>query len=367
MVLLALMIGCVILLAGLFFMEPVLRLFGATDTLLPFAREYFGVIVFGTPLLCLAMTTNNAARAEGNAKVAMGTMLTGAVLNIILDPVFIFALDMGVRGAAIATVLSQGAAALFLFIYFISGKSEIRVSVSYLRLQWPVVREIFAIGASAFARAAAGSILVSIVNNTLARYGGDTAIAAFGIIFRIIHFVFMPMLGITQGLQPILGFNYGAKQYDRVKQSFTIASISATVFSTICFAVLMVLPGVIIGAFSRDPELISVGTQALRYMVLLMPFVGYQVVGSGLFQALGKAAEPLVPSLARQVLIMIPLVIVLPTVFGINGVWLSMPVSDGLSFALTFMLVIVQMRKIGSPESGGGETALKREAARVET
>jgi putative MATE family efflux protein len=352
MVLLSLMISVFILIVGLIFMVPVLKLFGATETLLPSATEYFGVIILGTPLLSFAMTVNNAARAEGNAKVAMGTMLVGAVLNIILDPVFIFGLGMGVRGAAVATVISQGASALFLFIYFASGKSEIRVGISYLRLRWPIVKEIFAVGSSAFARAAAGSIMVAIVNNTLARYGGDTAIAAFGIIFRVVHFVFMPMMGITQGLQPILGFNYGAKQYDRVKQSFNLASISASLYGLVFFIIIIAIPRTIFSAFSRDPELLSVGTTALRYMVLMLPLIGFQVVGSGLFQALGKAIEALVLSLSRQVLILIPMVIVLPLLFGIGGVWLSFPFSDALSFIITLLLVIAQMRKLAPAGKG---------------
>lgn len=366
MVLLSLMISFTILIIGLFLMVPILKLFGATETLLPSAMEYFSVIIFGTPLLSFTMSANNAARAEGNAKVAMGTMLVGAVLNIILDPVFIFGLGMGVKGAAVATVISQGASALFLFIYFRSGKSEIRVGTKYLRLRWPIVKEIFAVGASAFARAAAGSIMAALVNNTLARYGGDTAIAAFGIIFRIVHFVFMPIMGITQGLQPILGFNYGAKQYGRVKQSFNLAIISATVYGLVFFIIIISIPRTIFGAFSRDPELLSVGTTALRYMVLMLPLIGFQVVGSGLFQALGKAIEALVLSLSRQVLILIPMVIVLPLLFGITGVWLSFPFSDALSFIITLFLVIAQMRKLAPAGKGDLTTIYEGDTAGAE-
>ncbi len=367
MVLLSLSISFVILIVGLFFMTPILKLFGATDTLLPSARAYFGVIILGIPLVSFSMSMNNAARAEGNAKVAMGTMIIGAVLNIILDPVFIFWLKMGVRGAAVATVISQGASALFLIIYFSSGKSEIHIDSIYLRFRWSIVKEIFAVGASAFARASAGSIMAALVNNTLARYGGDIGIAAFGIVFRIISFVFMPMMGITQGLQPILGFNYGARQYHRVKKSFHLASISATIYGLVCHIILMTMPRIIFGAFSNDPELLAVGEKALRYMVLLLPLIGFQAVGSGMFQALGKALEALILSLARQVLILIPLVIVLPLLFGITGVWLSFPFSDALSFTLTLVLVIVQMRKMEKLSSDGTILILDGGAAQAET
>jgi putative MATE family efflux protein len=362
MVLLSVTISAVVLAICLLFLTPVLRLFGATDTLLPSARAYFGIIVLGIPFVSFAMSMNNAARAEGNAKVAMGTMLIGALLNIILDPVFIFGLELGVRGAAIATVISQGSSALFLFIYFTSGKSEIRIGSAYLRFRWPIIREIFAIGASAFAMAAAGSIMVALVNNTLARYGGDNGIAAFGIVFRIISFVFMPVMGISQGLQPILGFNYGAKQYDRVKNSFTIASISATVYVLFCFTILMTMPRIIFGAFSNDPDLLVVGETALRHMVLMLPLIGFQVVGSTLFQALGKALQALIISLTRQVLILIPMVIVLPLLLGIMGVWLAFPFSDFLSFLLTFTLVVSQMRKIEPPGTGKLALILEEDA-----
>jgi putative MATE family efflux protein len=373
MALLSLVVSAAILVTGLVFMVPILKLFGATETLLPYAVEYFGVIILGTPLLTFAMSVNNAARAEGNAKVAMVTMLVGAGLNILLDPLFIFRFGMGVRGAAVATVISQGASALFLLLYFTSGRSEIRTGLSYLRLRWPIVKEIFAVGVSVFARAASGSIMVALVNNTLGRYGGDIAIAAFGVIFRIVHFVFMPLMGINQGLQPILGFNYGARRFGRVRHSFAIASISASVYATVCFLILMVMPGAVFGLFTRDRELISVGVTALRYMVLMLPLVGFQVVGSGMFQALGKALEALVLSLARQVLILIPLVILLPLLLGITGVWLSLPLSDALSFSLTLALAIAQMRKIRDAgvdlrESGFHESSARTEhAVRAET
>ena len=204
--------------------------------------------------------------------------------------------------------------------------------------------------------------MVALVNNTLARYGGDTAIAAFGVIFRVVHFVFMPMMGITQGLQPILGFNYGAGQYNRVKQSFNLASIIASVYGTICVIIMVAMPGTIFSAFSRDTELVSVGTTALRYMVLMLPLIGFQVVGSGLFQALGKAIEALVLSLSRQVLILIPMVIVLPFLFGIKGVWLSFPFSDTLSFVITLLLVIAQMRKLHPLDRSGLKTVIEGEA-----
>jgi putative MATE family efflux protein len=346
MVLLGLVISLTILAVGLVFTTRILQLFGATEMLLPQARSYFSIIILGTPFLTLAVAVNNAARAEGNATVAMATMLVGAVLNIILDPVFIFALNMGVRGAAVATVIAQGASALFLLMYFISGRSEIPMGLPYFRIRWNITREMFAIGASVFARIAAGSIMLALINNTLARYGGETGIAAFGINFRIINFVFMPLIGITQGLQPILGFNYGARKYGRVKQSFGMAAVSAVSYAFICFIILMSMPGVIYGAFTRDRELISTGVTALRYMVLLLPLVGFQVVGSGLFQALGKSVEALVLSLARQVIILFPLVLLLPRILGVTGIWLSLPFSDALSVTLTVVLVVSQMRKI---------------------
>jgi putative MATE family efflux protein len=346
MVVLSIFLSAVILAAGEVFMLPVLRMFGATPTILPYAKDYFRIIILGAPLITFAMAVNNAARAEGNAGIAMGTMLIGAGLNIILDPVFIFGLGMGIKGAAVATVISQAASAIFLLIYFQSGKSEIHFGFKYFKIKWNIVKEIFAIGASVFARHGAMTITSALINNALRRHGGDVGIAAFGVIFRVFSFFIMPMMGINQGLQPILGFNYGARHYGRVMESFKKGVVTSTVYSIVGYAILMLLPGLILGIFSNDPELISIGRDAMRIAIIILPLVGFQIVGSGLFQALGKAVPALFLSLARQVFFLIPMVILLPLFFGLNGVWVSFPAADALSFLATLVLVLVMMKKL---------------------
>ncbi|HSW37929.1 MAG TPA: MATE family efflux transporter, partial [Acidobacteriota bacterium] len=285
-------------------------------------------------------------RAEGNAKTAMNSMLIGAVSNIILDPIFIIWLGLGVQGAAIATVISIAFSCIFLARYLLSGKSEIRLRPHHITLQKNVVYEIFGVGSPEFARTAAMSITAAIFNNILRGLGGELPIAAFGIIFRIISFVFMPIIGIAQGVQPILGFNFGARQYDRVRQGLSIANKNATMIALIGFAVFMIFPAHILRIFSTDAALIAMGTSAVRLIVLGLPFIGYQSIGTSLFQAIGKARPAIFLALSRQVLFLIPIVIILSKLLKLQGVWLSFPVTDIISFLVTYILVSRELRNL---------------------
>jgi putative MATE family efflux protein len=346
MILLSLITGLCCLIVGFLANDPLLRLFGANEALMPYSRDYLLVILMGGPMFTFSMVASSAARAEGNAKVAMNTMLIGAILNIFLDPVFILYLDMGVRGAAIATVISVTASCIFLLHYLLSGKSEIRFHLHHMKLKLSIVGEIFAIGSSDFARTAAMSMTSAIFNNILRNLGGELPIATFGIIFRVMSFVFMPMIGIAQGAQPILGFNFGAQQFDRVKKSLGLAIKSATMVALVGFAVFLLFPGPILRIFSTDEELIRMGTTATRWLVLGLPLVGYQHIGTSLFQALGKAKPAVFLALSRQVLFLIPMVIILSHLLGLRGVWLSFPASDSISFIVTFVMVTYELRRL---------------------
>jgi putative MATE family efflux protein len=346
MILLSLATGFFCLVAGISAMRPLLILFGANDALLPYSKDYILVILLGSPLITFSMVASSAARAEGNAKVAMNTMLIGAICNIALDPVFIVLLDLGVQGAAIATVISMGASCAFLLRYLLSGKSEILIQLHHLKLKTAIVKEIFAVGSSDFARTAAMSLTSALFNNILRSLGGELPIATFGIIFRVISFVFMPMIGIAQGAQPILGFNYGARQFDRVKKSLRLANQSATAISCVGFLVFLIFPGRILQIFSTDEKLIAMGIEATRWLVLGMPFVGYQNIGTSLFQALGKAKPAIFLALSRQVLFLIPMVVFLSRILGLRGVWLSFPAADVVSFIVTFIMVAYEMRNL---------------------
>jgi putative MATE family efflux protein len=339
MVFLAMVAGFLFLAVGILIPVPLLYLFGATDTILPSALEYFRIVNLSSPLMAFIMATNNAVRSEGNAGFAMLVMMLGAGLNILLDPVFIFVLDLGIRGAAIATVISNAVGCIFLWAYFARGKSEIPVGLRFFRLNRTVVSEILAVGASSFARSGAMSFTTILLNHTLRTLGGDIGIATFGIIFRLLMFLFMPLNGITQGLQPIVGFNYGARRFSRVRYSIRIASISATCAATAAFIILLAFPAFFVRCFTRDPALVASGVNALRCALFCLPLAGYQIIGGGVFQALGKAVPALLLTLSRQVLILIPMVIILPNFFGLNGVWYAFPVSDAASFGITWILI----------------------------
>lgn len=350
MLLMASILGLLFLLLGSLAIVPLLKLCGTTEAMMPYAVDYFQIFLFAAPFLIMNMTCANAIIAEGNAKFAMLTMAMGAVLNILLDPIFIYVLDMGVRGAATATTISIAFSCLFFVRYLWRGQSEIPVGRRFLRPNWSLIKRILAIGSPAFAREGAMSVTLGLLNNALRIYGGEVAIAAFGVIFRVFAFIFMPLFGLTIGLQPIVGYNYGAGQYKRVKRSIWLASVVSTAATTSGFLVMMLFPGFIIKLFTSDPELIELGRKALRLMVLTIPLVGIQVIGSGIFQALGKSVQALLLTLSRQVLVLIPLVLIMPRLFGLTGVWLSFPVADIISFLITLAFLLTAVKKM--PEEG---------------
>lgn len=331
---LGIFLGLAYSLTGLFFLEPLLELFGATPGIMPYARAYLEIIMAGSAVFTLGIAAEDLVRAEGNARYAMFGMLLGAGLNIVLDPLFIFGFEMGVRGAAIATILAQFASTVFLLRYFLAGKSSVVFKPGFLVPDSTISKEVAAIGLSPFIVEASNSTMMVFVNNALATYGGDVSIAAFGIIHRILLLIFLPMLGISFGLQPIVGYNYGAKQFSRVVESVKVALKVSTLFSLPGFLIMFFFPAPIIHVFSSDPELTAVGTGAMRIVVLILPFIGFQLVGTTVFQALGKPKPAFILSLSRQLLFLLPLVLVLPRSYGLDGVWAAFPISDFLACIL---------------------------------
>ena len=346
MISLSVVTGIICMIAGLIFMDPLLRVFGADDAIMPYGRDYISIILLGSPFFIFSVVASSAARAEGNAGIAMLSLVIGGCLNVILDPIFIIVLERGVRGAAEATVISIFVSCVFLLHYLLGGKSEIKLKPQCLWLKRPIVTEIFAVGSSDFARTAAMSLTSMIFNNILKGLGGAVPIAVFGIIFRIISFVFMPMIGIAQGAQPILGFNYGARRFRRVRDCLNLANKSATILACAGFVVFMIFPENILRVFSSDEELIAMGTSAVRWMVLGFPLIGYQNIGASLFQALGKAKPAIFLAFSRQVLFLIPTLIILSRLFGLTGVWLSFPVTDLIAFAVTWFMVSRELRTL---------------------
>ncbi len=324
---------------GLTYLTPMLRLFGASDAIMPYACDYLGIILYGTISFAFGFSINNVVRAEGNAKMAMMIMIISSVLNILFTPVFMFALNMGMRGAAFGTVTAQGITALYLLLYFITGKSSLSIRLPYLLPDFQLIKEILAIGASAFARQGSASVMLVIANNLLVHYGGDLAVAVLGIIHRVMMFTLMPILGIVQGTLPLVGFNYGAGKYMRVNKSIILAMKVSTLISFGAFLLVMTVPGPLMKIFTTDPEVVEMGQTALRIMFALSMTVGVQMITGGVFQALGKAREAFVMSLARQVLFLIPLLLLLPLFFNLTGVWLAFPLAELFSFLLALWLI----------------------------
>lgn len=327
--LLSVLVHAAISILGLMFLDPLLRAFGASDAVLPYARDYMSVILYGAVFQGISFGMNNFIRAEGNPGIAMATMLIGAITNTILDPIFIFKFKMGVRGAAIGTIISQGISAAWVLLYFFGGKSMLKVRVKNFRLKWSIVRDIISIGSAPFAMQVASSILNVILLNSLSEYGGDLAISAIGAINSISMMILMPVFGINQGAQPIIGYNYGAQKYDRVKEALKLAIFWATVIVTSGFIITRIWGAQLIGLFGKNnKEFIQIGTEGLHIFLLMMPIVGFQVVSSNYFQAVGKPKQAMFLSLSRQVLLLIPMLYILPNFWGLKGIWACGPASD---------------------------------------
>ncbi|MBO8159911.1 MATE family efflux transporter [Thermosyntropha sp.] len=337
-IILVIIIGVINAVCGILFINPILRLFGATAAILPYARDFLSIILLGSVFYGLAMSFNNIARAEGNARMAMWTMIFSAVINTALAPLFIFGFRWGLKGAALATIIAQACAASYMVAYFIRGNSTLRISWDYMRLNPSIIKEIIYVGSSAFGRQAADSIMFIVVNNVLAFYGGDLSIAVFGVINRVLMITIMPILGIVQGMQPIVGYNYGADDWERVKSVLLLAVKYASILAVMAFILVMIFPECIIRIFSSDTLLINQGSAALRAIFAAVFLIGVQMVLAGFYQALGKAKQALILGMARQILFLIPLVLALSHIWGVKGVWAAFPSADICAFIFTLLI-----------------------------
>ncbi|BFK79956.1 MATE family efflux transporter [Clostridium baratii] len=343
---LIIIISIAITILGLMFLDPILGVFGASENTEIYARQYMQIIFIGTIVNMLSFGLNHSIRSDGSPKVAMLSMLIGAITNIILDPVFIFGFGMGVRGAAIATVISQILTTVWILQYFTVGKSIIKLKMNNLKLKLPIIISIFSIGMSPFSMQLAASVVQVLANNSLKEYGGDLAIGAMTIISSVSMIFLMPIFGINQGSQPIIGYNYGAKQYDRVKETVKYGAIAATIIVVIGWIVTQSAPQVLIAIFNNDPELVGIATNGIKIYLLMMPLVGFQVISSNYFQSIGKAKISMFLSLLRQVILLIPCILILPKIFGLNGIWLSGAVCDGLSSLITGIIFFYSVKKL---------------------
>jgi len=348
---LVLLIGVALLMTaiGLALLAPLLKVFGASKQILPYAEDYLQIIVLGSVFQCVGFGLNAIIRGEGNPRIAMLTMLIGAGLNTVLDPVFLFIFGWGMRGAATATVLSQAASATWVLSYFLSRRSLLGLHARNLRLRRYVCASIVAVGFPPFAMQIAASVMNAILNNQLRVYGGDLAISVMGIVWAVALFVAMPIFGINQGAQPIIGYNYGAGQFDRVKKTLQTAILAATGIVVTGFLVVMVFPSHVIWLFNRqDDALLKLGTYAIRICLVMMPVIGFQIVGASYFQAVGKPKQAMLLSLSRQVLLLIPAILILPRFFGLDGLWAAMPTADLASSILTGIWLFMELRNLGT-------------------
>ncbi|MBK8503247.1 MAG: MATE family efflux transporter [Saprospiraceae bacterium] len=322
---------------GGIFMDDLLQLFGGKGEILEPAHQYFKITLYSVPFLAWARMANNIIRAEGYPKLAMLTLVVPAVANMILDPIFIVVFKMGIEGAAWATALGYIASGLYAVYYFVFGKSHLKVGLRELVLRLKIVREISAIGSVTLARQGTISVLYIVLNNALFKYGDEMSISTWGIINRVMMFANFPVLGITQGFVPIAGYNHGAQLWDRVQLAIKNAIKYGTVISFALFVLIMLFATQFVKIFTIDDQMISQTPFALRIVFLATPLITIQLIGSAYFQAIGKAAPALFLALTKQGIFLIPLILVLPLFWGLNGIWISFPIADIAAAAISFL------------------------------
>ncbi|MDD5659032.1 MAG: MATE family efflux transporter [Actinomycetota bacterium] len=344
-ILLNMIISVVLMVPAYLFIDDILYFFGASNVTYEYARDYMAIILIGFISFSFSITANNLIRAEGKPRAAMYSMLIGAISNTILDPVFIFGFKMGVKGAAIATIISQVISAVYVISFFISSKSIYKLYLKSFKPDFILLKEIFAIGFPSFAMQVAGSAVFLFFNRTVLQYGNDMYVAILGISLRVLNFIEMPIIGIAQGFSTLVSFNFGAGHYERIKLVLKEAFLWTVFVAGTGFILLMSIPGRILNIFTSDMNIIKLGILPVRIMVSLLPFIGFQILGGSLFQAIGKTVPSLIIILSRQLLILLPAIIILPIFFGLMGLWFSIPVSNFISIVMTAVFVWWQMGK----------------------
>ncbi|MDE6010523.1 MAG: MATE family efflux transporter [Muribaculaceae bacterium] len=328
------------------FIDPILRMFGASEATLPYAREFILWVLPGMVLINLTFSYNNVMRASGYPAKAMYTNIIGAVLNAILAPTFLFGFHWGIRGAAMATDISMTITAIWVMSHFFNKKNTLHFVRGTFRFNWPVIRSVLYIGMAPFLINVCGSGINAIINNLLLKYGGDNAIAAVVVFNRFVTIFIFIVIGICQGMQPILGYNYGAGKYDRLFRTLGLAALSGTVITTIGCIVGHIWPYQIASMFMTDETQILVAVNCLKIATISFWMVGFQTVCTNFFQSLGMAGKAVFLSLTRQIIFMIPLLFILPPVWHLNGVWSAFPIADVLATIVATLMLIWQVRHI---------------------
>lgn len=358
---LCLITGIAFTILTLSFLDPILYFFGASENTIVYARDYMQVILLGNVVTHLYLGLNNLQRAIGEPKKAMGATLFTVVMNIALAPVFIFVFGMGVRGAAIATVIAQLLAAIYVFLEFTRKSKAVHFGKKILILDKRIARDSLSIGFAPFLMNVAACIIVIFLNKQMMRYGGDLAIGAYGIVNRISFLFVMIVMGLNQGMQPISGYNYGARQYKRVKEVFWKTVRYATVIMCVGFVLGIGFPKMVSSVFTPDAELVRLSAMGLSITVLMFPLIGFQMVTSNFFQSMGMVSKAIWLSLSRQMLFLLPCIFLLPYLFPespIQGVWASFPVSDLLAAVMAAIMLKGLMNKFDKLKDGDDPSIL---------
>lgn len=351
-------LGISFTIVALAFLHPILYFFGASENTMEYASQYIQIILLGNVFTHMYFGLNGMIRASGNPKLAMGLTIFTVVFNSILDPIMIFGLGLGVRGAAWATVISQVLALIYSFRYFLNKKNYLHFPKGIFTLDWRIATNSLSIGMGPFLMNSASCIVTLLINQQLRKYGGDLAIGAYGIVNRISFLFIMINMGFNQGMQPIAGYNFGARKYTRVRAVFFLTVKWATFVACTGFIISEMIPGVAVSAFTSDPNLKDLAKTGLRVMNIAFPLVGFQMVVTNFFQCLGMVHKSILLSLSRQLLFLVPLIYFLPNFMQERGVWASFPIADTLSITLSGILLFGMVRKLKKLKDGDDPSIL---------
>lgn len=327
------------------YLDPILKAFGATPQTIPYARQYMTIIIPGHIFTSLTYALTNITRAAGHPRKAMYTLLLGAIINTIIDPIFIFALDMGIKGAAYATVLSMLITTIYITHTYLNTHNTLHITPRTLKIHPPTIAAILSIGLSPFLLNISTSLVNLLMNHTLLTHGGDLAIGAFGIITSFTTLIVMAIIGLSQGMQPIIGHNHGANQQQRVRQTLRLAIIIATIITTIGAIIATTIPTTIARCFTTDPTLIRLTAHGLRIYTSTFFVVGFHIITTNYYQSIGRASISILLSITRQILLLIPLIIALPPLLGLDGAWLAQPISNILAATIAAIILHHHLKK----------------------
>jgi len=344
---LMIIVGLLVTVIGFLIKTPLLRSFGANDQTIGYAQDYLNIILLGSVFQVVGFSLNNIIRSEGSPRNAMFSMIICSVVNVILNPIFIFGLGMGVKGSALATVISQFILMIWVIFHFLSKRSILKLRVRNLKLERSIIWQIVTIGMAPFAMQIAGSLVQATYNTQLIKYGADVAVGAMGIINSVAILIVMAVVAINMASQPIIGYNFGAGNFGRVRKTWNLGIKAGTILSIVAFIFVELFPGSIIHLFNHDdPQLYEIGIHGLRIFLLMLPLVGFQVICSNYFQSIGKAKISLYLTLLRQVIVLLPLLTFLPMHYGINGIWMASPISDFISTCVVFIFFQIERKKL---------------------